>query len=181
MTAQLDLEGPLPQGRLVIEASAGTGKTYSLSALVARHVAERKLAASSLLIVTFTRAAAAELRDRTRRVLVSAVESLSTGVIPADQGWMVTLAHPDSNEQGARLKALEAAVASFDDATITTIHGFCQQALRQLGFRSGTPLEGELGDTSAVLIDEVCRDLLVTALADQPNALDVGQIGRAHV
>ena len=110
MTSQLDLEGPLPEGRLVIEASAGTGKTYSLSALVARHVAERKLTASSLLIVTFTRAAAAELRDRTRRVLVSAVESLSTGVIPADQGWMVTLAHPDSTEQGARLKALEAAV-----------------------------------------------------------------------
>ena len=43
MTSQLDLEGLLPQGRLVIEASAGTGKTYSLSALVARHVAERFL------------------------------------------------------------------------------------------------------------------------------------------
>ena len=174
MTSQLDLEGPLPEGRLVIEASAGTGKTYSLSALVARHVAERDLTASSLLIVTFTRAAAAELRDRTRRVLVSAVESLSTGVIPADQGWMVTLAHPDAIVQGARLKALEAAVASFDDATITTIHGFCQQALRQLGFRSGTPLEGELGDTSALLIDEVCRDLLVTELADDPTALNLG-------
>ncbi|MFZ4809769.1 MAG: UvrD-helicase domain-containing protein, partial [Ilumatobacteraceae bacterium] len=56
MSEPLDLSGPLPRGRLVIEASAGTGKTYSLSALVVRHVAERPLAASSLLVVTFTKA-----------------------------------------------------------------------------------------------------------------------------
>lgn len=174
MTAQFELEGPLPQGRLVVEASAGTGKTYSLSALVARHVAERKLSASSLLVVTFTRAAAAELRDRTRRVLVQASEAMSTGLIPDDQPWMRVLSHPDDNEHRERVKALAAAVASFDDATITTIHGFCQQALRQLGFRAGTPLEGELGDSSAEIIDEVCRDVLVATLASNPNALDVG-------
>lgn len=174
MTARLDLEGPLPQGRLVVEASAGTGKTYSLSALVARHVAERKLSASSLLVVTFTRAAAAELRDRTRRVLVQSLEAMTTGLVSDDQPWMSVLSHPDDNEQRERVKALAAAVASFDDATITTIHGFCQQALRQLGFRSGTPLEGELGDSSAEIIDEVCRDVLVATLASNPNALDFG-------
>ena len=57
----LDLTGELRTGRLVIEASAGTGKTYSLSALVVRHIAERDRQASELLLVTFTRAAAAEL------------------------------------------------------------------------------------------------------------------------
>jgi exodeoxyribonuclease V beta subunit len=172
MTEVLDLKGPLPQGRLVIEASAGTGKTYSLIALVARHVAERKLAPSSLLVVTFTRAAAAELRDRTRRVLVQALDALRTGAVPDDQGWMEVLLHPDPDEHGRRRTALETAVSSFDDATITTIHGFCQQALRQLGFRSSTPIDGELGDSSAALIDEVCRDLLVTALATSPAALN---------
>ena len=63
MSEEFDLLGPLPSGRLVIDASAGTGKTYSLSALVVRHVAERGIEASELLVVTFTRAAAAELRD----------------------------------------------------------------------------------------------------------------------
>ena len=82
MNNEFNLLDPLPSGRLVIDASAGTGKTYSLSALVVRHIAERGIEASELLVVTFTRAAAAELRDRTRRVLVEAVVALSERVIP---------------------------------------------------------------------------------------------------
>jgi len=171
MNQLLDLSGPLPTGRLVVEASAGTGKTYSLSALVARHVAERKLAASSLLVVTFTRAAAAELRDRTRRVMVQAANAVASGDVPADQPWMSTLVAADANELRSRQLALEAAVSSFDDATVTTIHGFCQQALSQLGLRSGTPLGSELSGSTSALVDEVCRDLVVSALVHHPSAL----------
>lgn len=167
----LDLSGPLPSGRLVVEASAGTGKTYSLSALVARHVAERKLAASSLLVVTFTRAAAAELRDRTRRVLVQASHALDTGVVPSEQPWMTVLLAADDQEVVARRRAVEAAVSSFDDATVTTIHGFCQQALAQLGLRSGTQIGSELSSSTSALVDEVCRDLVVSALVNSPTAL----------
>ena len=60
------LLGPLPEGRVAIEASAGTGKTYTLAGLVVRYVAEADIPLDKLLIVTFTRAAAAELRDRVR-------------------------------------------------------------------------------------------------------------------
>ncbi|MEI8241181.1 MAG: UvrD-helicase domain-containing protein, partial [Actinomycetota bacterium] len=56
MSDVFDLAGPLPTGRLVIEASAGTGKTYSLSALVVRHIAEAGRTPDELLVVTFTRA-----------------------------------------------------------------------------------------------------------------------------
>ena len=171
MTDVLDLTGPLPTGRLVVEASAGTGKTYSLSALVVRHVAERGLAASSLLVVTFTRAAAAELRDRTRKALVLARDAVVSGDIPDDQPWMSVLLDPPALRE-ARAAALRAAVETFDDATVTTIHGFCQQALRQLGVRSGTGLDAELGDSTPRIVDEVCRDLVVAELLHDPHALD---------
>ena len=67
------LLGPLPTaGRVAIEASAGTGKTYTLAGLVVRYVAEARVPVEELLIVTFTRAAAAELRDRVRSRLSEA-------------------------------------------------------------------------------------------------------------
>ena len=56
----------LETGRIVIEASAGTGKTYSLTVLAIRHIAERNLTADQLLMVTFTISATAELREKTR-------------------------------------------------------------------------------------------------------------------
>ncbi|CAB4734848.1 MAG: AAA family ATPase [Actinobacteria bacterium] len=171
MTVELDLTAPLPEGRLVIEASAGTGKTYSLSALVVRHVAERGVAASALLVVTFTKAAAAELGDRSRKALVQALAACEDGAAPADQPWMSVLLEPAAAvpERTARLRA---AIATFDDATITTIHGFCQQTLRQLGLRSGVGLNAELGDSTAQIVDEVCRDLIVTELVANPHVLD---------
>jgi exodeoxyribonuclease V beta subunit len=172
MSEPLDLAGPLPRGRLVVEASAGTGKTYSLSALVVRHVAERPLAASSLLVVTFTKAAAAELRDRTRHALVEAVAAIDARSAPASQPWMSVLFAGQSDAAVAeRRRALADAVSSFDDATITTIHGFCQQALRQLGLRSGTALQSALTESSVEIVDEVCRDLVVAALITDVRAL----------
>ena len=89
---ELDLKGALPpSGRLVVEASAGTGKTYSLTALVVRYVAERGVAASELLVVTFTRAAAGELRDRTRKALFDARQVLLSGEVPERHPWMGSL------------------------------------------------------------------------------------------
>ena len=74
--------GPLPSGTLAIQASAGTGKTYALAALATRFLAEGKISASELLIVTFTRAATNELRAKVRERLVAAAEHLA-GVDPA--------------------------------------------------------------------------------------------------
>ncbi len=172
----LDLEGALPlSGRMVVEASAGTGKTYSLTALVVRYVAERGLAASDLLVVTFTRAAAAELRDRTRRALFDARQVLATGEAP--DNWMQALL-TTPGEMQERRRNIEAAIASFDDATISTIHGFCQQALRQLGLRSGARLGSDLAENAADVVDEVCRDLVVQRLVAQVDALSWPDISR---
>jgi exodeoxyribonuclease V beta subunit len=161
---ELDLSGVLPPLPLFVEASAGTGKTYSLSALVARHIAERGVLPSELLVVTFTRAAAAELRSRTRRVLVQARDACISGVVPPDQSWMTALLVPDDGLD-ERTERLTSAVSSFDEATISTIHGFCQQALTQIGVRGGRA-SLELSDRSIDdVIDEVCTDLVVGRLS----------------
>ena len=74
--ARFDLSDPLPRGKVAIQASAGTGKTYTLADLATRFIAEDRASASELLIVTFTRAATDELRARVRDRVVGAVEHL---------------------------------------------------------------------------------------------------------
>lgn len=169
----LDLAGPLPSGLVVLEASAGTGKTYSLAALVARAIAERGMLASELLMVTFTRAAAAELRERTRAKLHEAAAALSpTGVAPPHDAWLRAVADATPDERAARRANVLRALARFDDATITTIHGFCQQALAQVGLRAPMALGARFVGDPRSLVAEVCRDVLIPVLATDPFALD---------
>ncbi|MFM8312457.1 MAG: UvrD-helicase domain-containing protein [Ilumatobacteraceae bacterium] len=168
---ELQLTDPLPKGRLVVEASAGTGKTYSLTAFVVRHLAEGPLAPSDILVVTFTRAAAAELRDRMRRGLLEARAALAADTPPASSDWLSTVYSDDAEVRQERRDRLDLAIANFDEATISTIHGFCQQALSQLGLRSGSLLDSELADSTAEIVDEVCRDLLVRELWQRWDAL----------
>ncbi len=169
-----DLTMPLPTGRTVLEASAGTGKTYSLTALIVRYIAERNIAVDQLLVVTFTRAAANELRDRTRSVLRLAAHALSAGTDPHDcPPWMSTFAGADISEQerDVRRRRVLDALSRFDEITITTIHGFCQQALAQLGLRAGGNPNAVLVENTRDIIAEVCRDVLITELADDPARL----------
>ena len=99
-------------GRLmVVEASAGTGKTHQITRRVVDHVTRLGVPIERILVVTFTRAATAELRDRIRRALADA----------AREG------------DGETARRAADAVTSFDLATVTTIHGFCHQVLGNLG------------------------------------------------
>ncbi|MCU1366262.1 MAG: hypothetical protein JWN39_1901, partial [Ilumatobacteraceae bacterium] len=175
-----DLAGPLPSGRTVLEASAGTGKTYSLTGLIVRYIAEAATPVDQFLVVTFTRAAANELRERTRQALDAAATAFRSGEAPAGHPWMSVLfdvsalpatADP-ATELERRERRLVEAVARFDELTITTIHGFCQQALAQLGVRSGNNPDAVLVESLNDLVVEVCRDAIITVLADDPRALD---------
>ena len=76
-TAPFDLTGALPEHLTLIEASAGTGKTYALAALATRYVAEHGVRASELCIVSFTEAATSELRGRVRARLAEAAAHLA--------------------------------------------------------------------------------------------------------
>ena len=169
-----DLSLPLPTGRTVIEASAGTGKTYSLTALLVRYVAEGIVSVDQLLVVTFTRAAANELRDRARAMLALTAQALQPGADPHDYPpWMLALGDqtvPDA-ERAERTRRLLDAVARFDDLTITTIHGFCQQAISQLGLRAAGNPHAVLVENAKDIVAEVCRDVIITHLAEDPVRL----------
>lgn len=177
--AHFSITGPLPTGRLVVEASAGTGKTYALAALAVRALVETDLRADQLLVVTFTKAAAAELRERIRHVLGEAAQTLAGE--PHREPWMAVLVDASPAALVIRRQRAARALADYDRASITTIHGFCQQALSQLGLRSGLGGSRTLADESADLVREVCRDLLVDRLADDPAALGSGiEAGRVE-
>ena len=120
----------LETGRVVIEASAGTGKTYSLTVLVVRHVAERGLTADQLLMVTFTNAATAELREKTREQAQETLQHLRNS--KQEHPWMTTMLASEDSRLTA-ISNLQAFLSHFDDTTITTIHGFCQIVLRRAG------------------------------------------------
>lgn len=163
-----EIDGPLPRGRLAIEASAGTGKTFALSTLAARYVAEHGVLISELLIVTFTRAAAAELKDRVRARLVEFANTLESATEPDD----VLLAQIWSEDRQARLDRVRTAITEFDAATITTIHGFAQQVIGTLGSTVLTDPDAVLVDDTAAIGRQVATDILVAEAINEAHLPD---------
>lgn len=161
---------PLPSGRTAVEASAGTGKTYTLASLVVRYVAEAEVPIDEILIVTFTRAAAAELRDRVRSRLTDAVAALARPPDqPLDDQLFAVLA---SEDRQGRLHRLQEAVVGFDAATITTIHGFAQRMLSALGSAAPGDLDATLVDDTNELVVAVCADILATESFLEPTTVE---------
>ena len=182
-----DLAGPLPSGVTLLEASAGTGKTFAIAGLVARYVAAGT-PLERLLVITFTRIATGELRERVRDRLVGAADFLSETlhglpVDPADDVLRV-LADASRNEIERRRDRLAKAVADFDAATIETTHGFCLHVLVGLGVVGDVERDTTFVDDVRDLLDEVIDDLYVRRFwsHDEPppfNRAAAAEIGRA--
>jgi exodeoxyribonuclease V beta subunit len=159
-----DLADPLPSGVTVLEASAGTGKTFTIAALAVRYIAEgRRL--HELLLVTFTRMATGELRERVRERLVSAeqglAEVLSGAPAPAADELVELLARGSRPVVEERRERLANAIANFDAATIATTHGFCLDVLAELGTLGDLEPDVEFVQSVEDLISEVTDDLYV--------------------
>ena len=153
--------GPLPTRVTVLEASAGTGKTYTIAALAARYVADG-IPLERLLLVTFTRMATGELRERVRERLVSVEQGLSQALAGVPYGpdpVVGLLATGPVEAVRARRDRLARAVASFDAATIATTHGFCQEVLGGLGIAGDLDPDvnfvEDLGDLVADVVDDL--------------------------
>ena len=146
----------LEQGVTLIEASAGTGKTYAIAMLALRFIVEKGMKIDELLIVTFTNAATEELRERVRLRLAEArkaVDGRTEGIDPNILEWIDHL----TIEKADAIKRLEAALIDIDQACIFTIHGFCQRVLREHALESGQLFDSELSsDISA--IRQACAD-----------------------
>jgi exodeoxyribonuclease V beta subunit len=156
-----DLCGPLPgTGTTLLEASAGTGKTFTVGGLVARYVAEGVAELDEMLVITFGRAASQELRERVREQLVEAERALGDPAsADPDNTLIALLLDVDDATRGERRRRLRDALASFDTATIATTHQFCQLVLRSLGVAGDTDTGAELVDNLDDLVVEVVDDL----------------------
>jgi exodeoxyribonuclease V beta subunit len=154
-----DVCGDLPAGTTVLEASAGTGKTFTIAALAARYIAEGHVRLPELLLVTFGREATQELRERVRERLVSAERGLRDpeAARASADSVLALLAGAADEEVARRRRRLSAALAEFDAATIATTHQFCGQMLTALG------VAGDAGD--AVFVESV-DDLVVEVVDD---------------
>ncbi|MFT7234733.1 MAG: exodeoxyribonuclease V beta subunit, partial [Methylophagaceae bacterium] len=132
----LDSKTVTLSGLNVIEASAGTGKTYTLAELYLRLILEQGLTVDQILVVTYTRAATEELRARLREKLVEARDLLLE----------------DPAHEMIPRQRLMLAIQSFDESAIFTIHGFCQRVLGDFAFESGLHFDVELvGDDQQLL------------------------------
>jgi len=160
-----DLRGPLPSGVTVLEASAGTGKTYTIAALAARFIAEGAATLDQLLLVTFTRVATSELRERVRERLVvteAQLARVAAGALPTYIDEIVELLAGGPVELvRERQQRLAHAIANFDAATIETTHGFCQKVLDELGTLAESDPSVSFVDSVDDLAREVIDDLYV--------------------
>jgi exodeoxyribonuclease V beta subunit len=160
-------EHPLPNGTL-IEASAGTGKTYSVAAIVTQAIAaDEDLRIGSILVTTYTRNAAAELKNRIRgRMLATALllrGREAPGHTPDALDAKLLLDEADRPEKARRL---ERAVAEFDTAAIGTIHAICARVLRLAGIAAGESSDDDLRER---VIAEVVNDVVVAAAAGRTD------------
>lgn len=158
---------PLPNGTL-IEASAGTGKTYSVAAHVTLAIAtDESLRIGNILVTTFTRNAAAELRDRIRGRMVATAHLLRGHTVPGHTPDLLDEAMlADEAARVTKARRLERAVAEFDTALISTIHSISMRVLRLAGVETS-----DAGDEDCLarVIDEVVNDAVVAeAVADPP-------------
>lgn len=147
-------------GIRLIEASAGTGKTWSICGLYLRLLLEGGLDVDRILVVTFTKAATAELSARIRARMVDALRVLDGGDPGADPfvpRLIETSAAAGLTPQTIA-ERLRHALQVFDEAAIFTIHGFCQRALADTPFAAGLPYALELVEDDSLLRTEVAED-----------------------
>ena len=164
-------------GTSLIEASAGTGKTYTLTTLYLRMLVEQDLRPAEILVVTYTTAATAELRERVRERIQQAIEvqdqvggTIVRGDSP-DVGDMesedpervalrsLALASRHRAAVSGRPDSLRRALQEFDEAAIFTIHGFCQRTLQENAFESGMAFGAELVEKPDLLERTLAHDL----------------------
>jgi exodeoxyribonuclease V beta subunit len=153
---------PLEDGVLLLEASAGTGKTFALAHLVLRLLAERRLGLRQLLVVTYTNAAAAELRDRIGRRIQEALTGLQPppgwrAPDPVLEQWL-ELQPGEAGARGTVQGLLLLALEELDVADITTIHGFCQRTLRRQAMAAARPPDLTVETDAGELVRQVAHD-----------------------
>jgi len=174
---------PEPGSTLVLEASAGTGKTFALAGLVTRYIAEGAATLDEMLLITFTRAASQELRDRVRRQIADALAAFDNADLAGENQVIKHLLEGTPDELAQRRTRLADSLAGFDAATIATIHQFCGLVLTSLGVAGDTDAGVTLAESLDELVTEIVDDLYLARfggqredpLLDYRHALDLAR------
>lgn len=147
-------------GRHLIEASAGTGKTFNITRIYLRFLLEMRLPVQQILVMTFTKAATEEIRGRIAATLREALTfwhaANEQGVPDKADPVMVSVYQAVPGAEGIAL--LQAALLELDDAAVFTIHSFCNRVLGDMAFTSATPLELSLATDTRELYRLACED-----------------------
>ena len=145
----------------LIEASAGTGKTYAITSLYLRLLVEKELRPEQILVVTYTDAATKELRTKIRSRIREGIDVIDGGINGQNSKDAFLLEFRDKcrdNDINKAHEILERALADFDTASIYTIHAFCLRALQDNVFESGSLYDTELITDQTELIQELLDD-----------------------
>ncbi|MDP7360881.1 MAG: exodeoxyribonuclease V subunit beta [Pseudomonadales bacterium] len=172
MTQLESISFPL-RGERLIEASAGTGKTYTITNLYLRLLlgqvdGQEPLTTDEILVVTFTIAATEELRNRIRQRIVSARHAFQSNSASSDDQFLQTLLASYQDRQRG-IKLLGSAIQMMDEAAIFTIHGFCNRMLKQNAFETGTLFNMEMnmeGDDEVIVAARDCWRFLLSAVSE---------------
>ena len=157
---ELDLANQPILNGMVAEASAGTGKTYSVAALLVRELAtDENLRIGEVMVTTFTRTAAAELRDRIRGAAISTCDQLRNRKANIEDVMASHLLATFPNDVDAMIRRLQRALVEFDSATISTIHSVCTKVLHLAGISLGGVGEE---DITGRVVAEVVNDAIVS-------------------
>ena len=152
------------RNKLLIEASAGTGKTFTLVELVLELMLTRNIPLKSILIVTFTEKATTELRMRLRTKLREISDACENKLsefqnVPEESYWEINKVQRDQ---------VKAALLDFDSVPVYTIHGFCKRILQEFAFENRQLFDQQLADNN-LLFPEVFRRYLRKELLSNNN------------
>ncbi|MEJ2037443.1 MAG: exodeoxyribonuclease V subunit beta [Desulfosarcinaceae bacterium] len=143
------------EGTNLIEAGAGTGKTYAIAGLFLRLIVERGLDVDQILVVTYTKAATEELKTRIRQRLAGAKAAF---LAERSEEPLVDCLLKQVRDRTRALGRLQNALLNFDRAAIFTIHGFCQRLLQSFAFETGQLFRSELMPDPLPLVQEAADD-----------------------
>ena len=167
-------------GYALIEASAGTGKTYAITSLFLRLIMERRLKVRDILVVTFTRAATEELRLKIRDRLVTALSILKGSANTEDAfitGLSTLLSVEKRVSKDEQARRIEEAILSLDESAVFTIHSFCQRMLREFAFESSAPFHMEVITSESDIRQAACREFVRKVFYGMDEGL-VNWVGR---
>ncbi|MFK7957906.1 MAG: exodeoxyribonuclease V subunit beta [Lysobacterales bacterium] len=139
----------------LLEANAGTGKTYSICGLYLRLILERSLSHDEIITITFTRAATGELRTRLMQTLVKAQQALTEK--PSNEPDPIQQICAPFHGDTAALARIEQALRSFDLAPVLTIHSFCQRVLTESSLTTGFNVDAQVLDHQNEVLGDIVQ------------------------